>query len=105
MSVIIGAVSSHYDPDFTRNFLGNDYVDTTIRNIENGDPMGVYKTQEEGEMWLHIMSNNIKVSFISVIFGFIIFTSYKTYAFCVVVFGFLHFVLTVQNSIDNIFTR
>ena len=72
VSVLIGALSTHYDNDFTRNFLGSDYVDTTIRNIENGDPMGIYKRQDESGMWLRIMSNNVIVSFLSVIYGFIV---------------------------------
>lgn len=69
VSVIIGAVSSHIDPDFSRIILGDYYVDMTIDNINNGDPMAVYKQMDEGAMFLQITLNNIRVAFFAFILG------------------------------------
>ena len=41
-SVIIGIISAWNDPDFVRLILGNGYVDMTLENIANGQPMAVY---------------------------------------------------------------
>lgn len=69
VAVIIGAVSSHIDPEFSRVILGNDYVDMTNDFINEGDPMAVYKQQEEGAMFLSITINNIRVAFFAFILG------------------------------------
>jgi uncharacterized membrane protein SpoIIM required for sporulation len=58
----IGALSTHYDEDFVRLVLGDDYVDMTRRNIEDGDPFRVYKDMEPLTMFLRIALNNILVS-------------------------------------------
>lgn len=73
---IIGAFSAANDEGFTRLILGDDYVDMTMENIQNKDPMAVYKSMNEGEMFLGITINNIRVSFMAFISG--IFTSLAT---------------------------
>ena len=45
---IVGAYSAANDGDFVRLILGDNYVNTTLQNIEKGDPMAVYKKMEEG---------------------------------------------------------
>lgn len=45
-------------------FFGEEYVKTTLENIEKGNPFGVYEGNNPLTMWLGIMINNIKVSFI-----------------------------------------
>ncbi len=67
--VIIGAVSSAQNPDFPRYILGDRYVDNTIDNIANGDPIAVYANQDEGIMFARIAWNNLRVSFLTFIFG------------------------------------
>ena len=62
-SVIIGIISAWNDPDFVRLILGNGYVDMTLENIANGQPMAVYNGSEEMPMFLGITLNNIMVSF------------------------------------------
>ena len=42
VSALIGVVSAAGDPDFVRLILGNSYVDMTLNNIANGEPMAVY---------------------------------------------------------------
>jgi uncharacterized membrane protein SpoIIM required for sporulation len=58
----IGTVSAHYDEDFVRLILGDQYVDMTRRNIEEGDPFRVYKDMDPLPMFLRIALNNILVS-------------------------------------------
>lgn len=69
IAVVIGAVSSHIDPEFSRVILGNEYVDMTNEFINEGDPMAVYKQQDEGSMFLQITLNNIRVAFFAFILG------------------------------------
>ncbi len=69
VSVIIGAVSQWGDDSFCRLILGDQYVDMTLRNIENGSPMAVYDGGGETEMFLGITFNNIKVSFVVFVMG------------------------------------
>lgn len=65
----IGALSAAYDDTFLRLILGDSYVNMTIENIRNNDPMGVYKTGEATESFLRITLNNIRVSFTTFVFG------------------------------------
>lgn len=69
VAVLVGAVSSHIDPDFSRIILGDYYVDMTIDNINRGDPMAVYKQMSQGDMFLQITVNNIRVAFLVFIMG------------------------------------
>ena len=69
VSVLIGAVSQYNDADFCRIILGNEYVDMTLQNIENGEPMAVYDGGGETSMFLQITMNNIRVSFIIFVMG------------------------------------
>ncbi|MEZ4980226.1 MAG: stage II sporulation protein M [Saprospiraceae bacterium] len=64
-AMLIGALSSAMDPDFVRQILGNSYVDMTLQNIANGDPMAVYKGDKEFGMTLGIGANNLFVAFIT----------------------------------------
>jgi uncharacterized membrane protein SpoIIM required for sporulation len=77
--VVIGIVSTHYDPDFPRVVLGDDYVNMTLENIEEGDPMGVYKSADKQGMFLGITLNNIRVASYTFIAGILF--SFGTYYF------------------------
>ena len=50
-SVVIGIISAWNDPNFVRLILGNGYVDMTLENIANGEPMAVYNGSEEMPMF------------------------------------------------------
>ena len=63
VSVFIGVLSSVNDSDFVRLILGDRYVDMTLNNIANGEPMAVYDGSSEIPMFLGITLNNIMVSF------------------------------------------
>jgi len=69
VSILIGAVSSYIDADFSRVILGDYYVEMTEEFINDGDPMRVYKQQGETSMFLQITYNNIRVAFFAFIFG------------------------------------
>jgi uncharacterized membrane protein SpoIIM required for sporulation len=68
---IVGAYSASSDQDFVRMILGDDYVNMTLENIEKDDPMAVYKKANETDMFIGITINNVRVGFLSYIFGFI----------------------------------
>lgn len=61
---ITGFFSALNEPGFVREVLGDAYVDMTEKNIEQGNPFGVYGSANAVVMWLQIMVNNIMVSFI-----------------------------------------
>ena len=63
VSALIGVVSTFGDPEFPRLILGDSYVDMTLENIANGEPMGVYGKESGVTMFLGITMNNILVSF------------------------------------------
>lgn len=63
VSAVVGIVSAWNDGNFVRLILGNGYVDMTLNNIANGEPMAVYNGSEEVPMFLGITFNNIMVSF------------------------------------------
>ncbi len=63
VSVLIGVFSSYMNEDFVRLILGDAYVNMTLENIENEDPMAVYKDANKMNMLLGITINNIFVSF------------------------------------------
>lgn len=67
--VFVGAYSAARDGDFVRLIMGDAYVNMTLENIENGDPMAVYKQAGETDMFLGITINNIKVAMYAFIFG------------------------------------
>ncbi|TGE22353.1 stage II sporulation protein M [Hymenobacter aquaticus] len=58
----LGVLSAALDETFVRVVLGDAYVNQTLENIERGDPMAVYKGENESVMFLYITLNNIKVS-------------------------------------------
>lgn len=73
VSILVGVVSQLGDNDFCRIILGDQYVDMTIENINNGKPMNVYAGDSEIASFLGITLNNIGVSFRTFAMG--IFTS------------------------------
>ncbi|WGK64272.1 stage II sporulation protein M [Croceiramulus getboli] len=70
---LVGAYSAASDGSFVRMILGDAYVNMTLENIEEGDPMAVYKKAGEMDMFLGITINNIRVSLyaftLGVLFG------------------------------------
>ncbi|WP_066629851.1 stage II sporulation protein M [Labilibacter marinus] len=69
LAAALGAVSALNDDSFLRLILGDSYVNTTLDNIEKGNPMGIYESMGEFEMFFRITFNNIRVSFIVFVSG------------------------------------
>jgi uncharacterized membrane protein SpoIIM required for sporulation len=61
--LLVGFFSARQDDSFVRDVLGDGYVDMTEKNIEEGNPFGVYRSGNSFMMWLGLMINNIVVSF------------------------------------------
>ncbi len=68
----MAAFSAAHDETFVRGILGDGYVEMTEDNIAKGDPFGVYKDNEQFMMFVRIGVNNIKVSFMVFIAGFLL---------------------------------
>ena len=76
-SSLIGVVSTAYDETFPRVIMGDHYIDKTLRNMEKGDPMAVYKSESQEDMFFSITLNNIRVAFLAFACG--IFLTLGTY--------------------------
>lgn len=68
-AVLTGVVSAAFDETFPRLVLGDGYVNMTINNIRNNDPMAVYKQMGQTDMFFYISFNNIWVAFRTFITG------------------------------------
>lgn len=66
---IVGAFSAATDGAFVRSIMGDAYVNMTLENIANDDPMAVYKKMGEMDMFLGITINNIRVALYAFVFG------------------------------------
>lgn len=69
LGMLLGIFISAFEPQFSETILGKHYVEETISNIEQGDPMAVYKKHEAYGMFLGITLNNIRVAFLIFISG------------------------------------
>jgi uncharacterized membrane protein SpoIIM required for sporulation len=58
-----------HDEKFIRLILGDGYVNMTLENIDNGDPVAVYKSGSGWGSHIGITINNIRVGFINYVFG------------------------------------
>lgn len=67
--VAAGSFSAASDGAFVRSILGDAYINMTLENIANDDPMAVYKKMGEMEMFLGITINNIRVALMAFVFG------------------------------------
>ncbi|NJX17412.1 stage II sporulation protein M, partial [Tamlana crocina] len=67
--VAAGSFSAASDGAFVRSILGDAYINMTLENIANDDPMAVYKKMGEMEMFLGITINNVRVALMAFVFG------------------------------------
>lgn len=65
----IGIISVQQDETFVRLVMGDGYVNMTLENIKNGDPLGVYGSDDQINMFFGITFNNIRVSFLAFVMG------------------------------------
>lgn len=66
----IGVFNTHIDPNFLSNVVGEGYVQQTLNNIAEGNPLAVYQQEDQLGMFLHITTNNLKVAFLTFFAGF-----------------------------------
>lgn len=69
LGFMVGFFGTRHDKQFAITVLGSGYVNMTEENIEKGDPLGVYKDESAGEMFLKIATNNLRVGFYFFVFG------------------------------------
>ena len=81
----IGVVSAQNDETFVRLILGDQYVNMTLENIEDGNPVAVYKSGSNWGSFIGITLNNLRVGALSYFFG--------------VFLGIGTFYILMQNSI------
>ncbi len=67
---LIGVVTTMIDPEFPRVVMGDYYVNMTLENIQNGNPLQVYETTDQMAMFVNITTNNMKVAFLTFFLGF-----------------------------------
>ena len=67
---LVGVITTHFNPDFPRIVLGDDYVNITIGNIKSGNPLAVYESPDQTSMFIMITTNNLKVAFLTFAAGF-----------------------------------
>ncbi len=72
VAIAIGAISQQVDNDFVRSVLGDGYVNMTLENIEEGNPLAVYGGDSEMDMFFAITFNNVKVSFFAFAAGLLV---------------------------------
>ena len=69
LSAILGCISASLDESFIQMILGRGYVHQTLDNIEQGDPLAIYKSAKQTDMFFGIAINNIRVSFFAFMAG------------------------------------
>jgi uncharacterized membrane protein SpoIIM required for sporulation len=72
LMVLIGVFSAIHEPEFVRSILGDEYVEMTERNVENGDPLAVYNNSgnlDNFNSFFLIAFNNLRVGLMSFIYG------------------------------------
>ena len=69
MAVGIGVVSAKYDDSFVRLILGDSYVNMTLDNIKDGNPLAVYKSGSNWGSFIGITMNNLYVGLRCYIYG------------------------------------
>lgn len=69
ISTAIGVISAKYDQDFVRLILGDDYVNRTLENIKDGNPVAIYKSGSNWGSFIGITTNNLFVGMRCYIWG------------------------------------
>ena len=89
----IGVISAMNDTTFARLIMGDHYVNMTLENIENGNPVAVYKSGSNWGMWFSITKNNLEVGLKSYFFGIFggLGTAYILFRNCIMLGSFQYF--------------
>jgi uncharacterized membrane protein SpoIIM required for sporulation len=65
----IGVISAANNAEFLRSILGDDYVNQTLENIENGNPTAVYGDGSNWGSFIKISKHNMKVGALAFMLG------------------------------------
>jgi uncharacterized membrane protein SpoIIM required for sporulation len=84
-TLAIGVFSAKYDVDFVRLIMGDEYVNMTLENIKDGNPVAVYKSGSNWGSAIGITLNNLYVGARCYLYG--------------IFFGIGTFMIFLQNSI------
>ncbi|MFT4522698.1 MAG: putative membrane protein SpoIIM required for sporulation, partial [Bacteroidia bacterium] len=71
LAFVIGVYSSAQDEGFAKLILGDAYVAITDQNINNDDPMAIYRTGKGIDSFLGILINNARVDILMLSLGMI----------------------------------
>ncbi len=107
LASMIGLLSTLNDDSFVRLIMGDKYVNMTLQNIENNDPMAVYKKAGSLDMFLGITLNNVRVSFLAFAFGLIasvgtIYILFQNGIMLGAFFGFLYDSGVIGESMETV---
>ena len=86
----VGFFSARNDPQFVREMLGDSYVDTTEKNIQDGNPFGIYDSGTSFIMWLGIFFHNMIICLTYFVKGIVVgvFTILSMLKFAVMIGAF-----------------
>ena len=76
-TVAIGVISALNDTDFVRLILSDGYVNETLQNIKDGNPVAIYGDSSNWGSFIGITVNNLKVGMLAYISG--IFAGFGTF--------------------------
>lgn len=69
VGLLIGIISTMHDLAYVRLILGDEYVNMTLENIKDGNPLGIYGMEGEWSMFLWLPMHNILVAFRAFAYG------------------------------------
>ncbi len=72
IGVAFGYFAYESNPSVARDVMGDVYVDKTLENIEKGDPLAIYKSENAFDMFTMIALNNLKVAVLLFVLGSLI---------------------------------
>ncbi|HEX8270138.1 MAG TPA: stage II sporulation protein M [Flavobacterium sp.] len=93
VSIGIGVISAKYDDSFARLIMGDEYVNQTLQNIKDGNPVAVYKSGSNWGSFIGITLNNIYVGARCYVYGIFggIGTFYIMLENCIMIGSFQYF--------------
>ncbi|RZJ67546.1 MAG: stage II sporulation protein M, partial [Flavobacterium sp.] len=89
----IGAISAANDVTFVRIIMGDDYMNQTLENIANGNPVAVYKSGSNWGSAISITYNNLQVGITCFVLGITggLGTAYALLRNCIMLGSFQYF--------------
>ena len=100
----IGVISAAHDQSFVRLILGDQYVNMTLNNIADGNPVAVYKSGSDWGSFIGITFNNLRVGVLVYFFGLFlgIGTFYIYLNNCVMLGSFQYFFYEQGVLLDSV---